>query len=373
MEQTSTTFAPAADAPGPPSPSSLDSAGLGFSASLAALPDAFRRVRAEQPHWISLGVPLLILAVYVYVVAWGEWFNPASALWFQPFVPFAVAYAIWRDRFHVQAAYTELTDAFVEGSLRKRGHLIVPFLGCALIVLGALMMLPTLSVVGFVALLVGGIYYLYGPKILLVLGQPLFYLIFMVPPWLTVVAALTQLSQFISRLVVGQVFQVFLNGVHSTGLTVTLPNYTLEITPAASGFSVLAPVLVLTAFLALFKRLHLSWTGILLIVAWAISSALNVVRLTTAGVIGNNGNPDWATTLRDANPLIQILQAALAFYLTYLVTKLIFRPAPRRRTEFEEDLAWSARMQADSSHDSYDDEDEDDEDEDDDDEDEDDE
>ena len=348
MEQPSTTFIPAADVP---APSPVEGIKKRLAAGIAELSSEIRRLPAEYPHWIAVGIPLFILAVYVYSVAWDVWFNPAAALWFQPFVPLAVAYAIWRDRFHVQAAYSELTEAFVEGSLRKRGHLIVSFLGCALVVLGALLMLSTLSVVGFVVLLVGGIYYLYGSKILRILGQPLFYLIFMIPPWLTLVGMLTQKSQILSQLVAGQVLQVFMSGVHSAGTTITLPNYILEVTPAASGFNVLAPVLVLTAFLALFKRLHLSWTGILLIVAWGITSALNILRLVIVGTIGG-GNPDLAATLRDTNPLIL---AALAFYLTYLVMHWILRPAQRRRTEFEEDLSWAARMQPEAS-DVYDDE-----------------
>jgi exosortase len=301
---------------------------------------AGRRIVEFEPHWIWVGIPFAALMIFAYHLTWMTWFGFDQTLCFQPFVPFAVAYAIYLHRAEVQYTYEELISVYQPESAKRHGNILPAFAGCLLILVSAVSSLTQLSVIGFVVTVVGIVYYIYGFQILRVVWQPLLYLIFMIPPPTGTMTVLMQHLQIGSAVVAGQFLQLVMSDVHVRGTFIMLPNYVLEVSAPCSGLSIIFPVFVLTAFLALFKRMHLSLAGILLVISVIIAVAMNVLRIVVMGLIGGV-NPTLASALHDSNSLIF---AGLSFYLAFLAAGLMLRPPKRRRSEFEQDLLRSIEV-----------------------------
>jgi len=300
-------------------------------------PEMFRAFRRDYPEWLWVSIPMVILAIYAYAMTWMSWFGFERLLIFQPFVPFAVGYAIWRDREATRIDYDETMEPFLPDSPKRRGSLVPLFLGCLIMLGGTMTTLTWLCIVGLVVTLISAVYAFFGGYALRLLLQPLFYLLFLIPPPLVLITMLTQWLQIGSTVVAGQILQTFMHDVHVQGTFINLPNYSLEVSAPCSGVSILFPVVALTAFLALFKRLHLSWTGIMLVIAIMVAMAMNVVRIVVMGLIGGV-NPAAAHFLHDSNSM---LFAGFSFYLTFLIGARIQRGPRRRLSAFERDLAAS--------------------------------
>ena len=322
----------------------------GFAGVTDTIKDRFHAVRAqartgareiitEHQPWLWIAAPLVLIMAYAYHLTWWTWFGLDQTLCFQPFVPFAVAYSIYLNREEIAYQYQVLIAPLDADSPKRHGNMSLAILGCLMIVASAISSLTMLSVVGFVLCVLGVIYQLFGFRIFRVIWQPLLYLMFMIPPPVSTLGILTQRLQIDSTIVAGQIISVFNPGVHVQGVFILLPNFALEVTGPCSGLSIVFPVFVLTAFLALFKHMHLSWAGILLIASVLIAITMNVLRIVVMGLVGGM-NPDLATTLHDSNSLVF---AGLSFYLTFLVAGAMLRPRRRRRSAFEEDLRMSVQ------------------------------
>ena len=262
--------------------------------------------------------------------------GPDSTLAFQPFVPLAVAYLIWDRRAEVRQQYQELAFLFPADSPKRRGKLWPVLVGSLLMIVGCMTMLTPLTILSLIIILVGCIYYLYGPFVLGKIAVPLLFLLVMVPPPGVLLLVLTQQLQVGSAIVASEMLKPIFHTVTSQGVFITLPNYQLEVTPTCSGTSIVFPVLAMTLWLALYRRMRIGTAGVLLLLAATIAVLMNILRIFMMGLIGGY-NADLATRLHDSNSLVFTV---LSFYLTFLVANQLMKPR-RRVSEFEADLAES--------------------------------
>ncbi len=276
--------------------------------------------KAQRP-WLALALLLLVLLYRPFTWFWEIWSTPDSPLSYQPLVPIGVAWLAWLERGKVQALHSELAYLFPEDSPKRRGKLWPTVLGCFLMTVAYLMTIPPLAMIALLLMIVGVIYYVYGPHILASLGKPLSFLLVMAPVPNVVVSMATQRLQLGCAAVAGQVLHFFHPAVKVVGTFIQLPGYALEVVGPCSGVSILFPVLAMTLWLAMVRRVRILPALLMLSVGAALSLAMNVLRIVMMGMIGVY-NPTLARTLHDMN---SIAFTALAFYLTFLFANLLGR------------------------------------------------
>jgi hypothetical protein len=186
-------------------------------------------------------------------------------------------------------------------------------------------MLPSLAMFAFVVIVIGCVYYLYGLPVTLALWQPLILLFLMVPPPGALVPQFTGLLQVGSAAVIAPVLKLFHPETHTRLQWVRMNGYSMEITPALSGMSVILPVLALTLWQAMRLKVRLPNVPVLLSIALLVTLLLNAGRLILIGLIGA-GSPQIAVGLTRFNSWVLV---AVAFYLIYRISAL-FTPRTLR-------------------------------------------
>ncbi|MES2465026.1 MAG: exosortase/archaeosortase family protein [Armatimonadota bacterium] len=312
--------------PAPDVPESLDG-------SVALIRKSVTWIRTESlgliPHlwktqrpWIILFLMTVVLLYRPFTWFWEIWSTPDSPLSYQPLVPLGVAWLAWAERGQVKALYAELAYLFPVSSPKRRGKLWPVISGCILMLVAYLMTVPPLAMISFLLMVVGVIYYIYGPYILTALRKPLSFLLVMAPVPNVIVSMATQKLQLGCATVAGQILTLFRPEVKVVGTFIELKGYALEVVGPCSGVSILFPVLAMTIWLAMLRRMRILPGLILLCAGAALSLIMNVLRIVMMGIIGVY-NPTLAQTLHDMN---SIAFTALAFYLTFLVANLLGRP-----------------------------------------------
>jgi exosortase len=293
--------------------------GLGWARkNLLGLPSYLWKT---QRSWLMLSLLLLVLLYRPFTWFWQIWSTPDSPLSYQPLVPIGAAWLAWLERSKVRALYAELAYLFPEDSPKRRGKLWPTLSGCFLMIVAYLMTVPPLAMIALLLMIVGVIYYAYGPHILASLGRPLSFLLAMAPVPNVIVSMATQKLQLGCAAVAGQILHFFYAEVKVVGTFIQLPGYALEVVGPCSGVSILFPVLAMTLWLAMVRRIPVLPSLLMLSVGAALSLIMNVLRIVMMGVIGVY-NPTLAQTLHDTN---SIAFTALAFYLTFLFANLLAR------------------------------------------------
>lgn len=302
----------------------------------AGLPAAARTLWREQRHWLILGALLLVVLIWPLTWFWQIWSMPDSPLSYQPFVPLGALWLALQDRPSLEALYREMAQLFPEDSPKRRGKLWPALAGCALMVLACIGTVPPLAMVALLIMIAGVIYRVYGPFVLTALRRPLGFLLTMAPVPNVLVSASTANLQQGCAAVAGQILHAIYPQTKAFGTFIMLPGYTLEVAGPCSGVSVLFPVLVLTLWLALYRRMRVGPTLILLVAGAGIALLMNVLRIVAMGLIGL-ANAGLAQQLHDAN---SAAFTALAFYLTFLFAGLMLRPwrFPWRRKDPMEEI-----------------------------------
>jgi exosortase len=285
--------------------------------SLSLIPHLWK----TQRHWIILSLLMTVLLYRPVTWFWEIWVTPDSPLSYQPLVPIGAAWLAWVERGSVKALYEELAYLFPASSPKRRGKLWPVLTGCFLMLVAYLMTVPPLAMIAFLLMVVGVIYYIYGPYILSALRKPLSFLLMMAPVPNVIVSMATQKLQLGCATVAGQILELFHPNVKVMGTFIELPGYALEVVGPCSGVSILFPVLAMTVWLAMVRRMHILPSLLLLCVGAALSLIMNVMRIVMMGMIGVF-NPTLAQTLHDMN---SIAFTALAFYLTFLSANLLAR------------------------------------------------
>ena len=261
---------------------------------------------------------LLPLAPLVYLLwgpvqwAWVTWSAPDSPQAYQPLVLPGALVLAWVRRREIQAAY-EATKA------GKKGGLWLTVLGVVLMVLAHGTQMASVSAVALIIIIAGVIYYMYGKVVLRALRTPLLFLFTMVPLPGFVVDQPTQVLQIASTKAAGHIMERLHIPTLVQGNTIITPKYTVEVAIACSGVGILLPLLVMTLWLLLMMEGSLGRKLFLLFVGFWIALAVNVLRITSMGLMGQF-DADVANMLHDSNSWIF---TALAFYLTYLAARAL--------------------------------------------------
>lgn len=274
-----------------------------------------------QRPWIALVLIALVLLYRPFTWFWEIWSAPDSPLSYQPLVPLGVLFLAWMDRGPVRAAYTELAYLFPANSPKRQGKIWPVLTGCFLMLVSYLMTLPPLAMLSFLLMVVGVIYYIYGPFILNALRKPLSYFLVMAPVPNVIVSMATQKLQLSCAAIAGQILAIFHPQVKVVGTFIKLPGYALEVIGPCSGVSILFPVAAMTIWLAMVRRMKILPSILLLCIGAALSLIMNILRIVMMGMVGVY-NPTLAQTLHDMN---SVAFTALAFYLTFLAANLLGR------------------------------------------------
>jgi exosortase len=320
-----TTQAQPSLSPAPDVPDSMDGASALARKSLAWLRTEAIQLPSflwkTQRPWLVLFFLAMVLLYRPFTWFWEIWATPDSPLSYQPLVPIGVAWLAWAEWGSVKALYQELAYLFPTTSPKRRGKLWPVLAGCFLMLVAYLMTVPPLAMLSFLLMIVGVIYYIYGPFVLSALRKPLAFLLLMAPVPNVLVSMATQSLQLGCASVAGQILHIFHPEVKVVGTFIQLPGYALEVIGPCSGVSIVFPVVAMTIWLAMLRRMRILPSLILLCIGIALSLIMNVLRIVMMGMIGVY-NPTLAQTLHDMN---SIAFTAMAFYLTFLFANLLAR------------------------------------------------
>ncbi|MBC8135353.1 MAG: exosortase/archaeosortase family protein [Fibrella sp.] len=285
----------------------------------------------QEKHWFLLIIPLL-LSLYG-PVQWlaQQWTQSSDALGFQPLVPLGVAYLIWAERDSFSSTYRGLADIYPEGHKSRRGTPIVAYIGCLILFFSYITTIGMIAVVGFWVTVIGIVLNIYGFTLLRTLWRPFLFAVTMIPVPGSLVDMATSYLQRGCATVAGALLKLIYPQAHTIGNFISIGSYTAQVSGPCSGVGILLPVLVLTLFLALLRKIRWTITMILLGCAAGIALVMNTIRIVIMGAIGVQ-NPGLAENLHDANSWVF---TALAFYLTFL---LAGRIGPRAQYNYDDEM-----------------------------------
>ncbi|MBC7805451.1 MAG: exosortase/archaeosortase family protein [Akkermansiaceae bacterium] len=294
------------------------------------LDDVWHTIKKEK-HWLLLVIPLL-LSLYG-PIQWlaQQWSQSSDALGFQPLVPLGVAYLVWAERDSFSGTYRGLADIYPEGHKSRRGTPIVAYLGCLILFFSYITTIGMVAVIGFWVTVIGIILHIYGLTVLRALWRPFLFAATMIPVPGSLVDMATSYLQRGCATAAGAVLKLIYPQAHTIGNFISIGSYTAQVSGPCSGVGILLPVMVLTLFLALLRKIRWTITMILLGCAAGISLVMNTIRIVIMGAIGVQ-NPRLAEQLHDANSWVF---TALAFYLTFL---LAGRIGPRTYRHYDDEM-----------------------------------
>ena len=277
-----------------------------------------------QRHWLLVLIPLALLAIRPIRWSWGSWVATFdSPLIFQPFMPLLAGWLAWEKREELRAIYEEQIFLFGADSPKRRGSLWLVLLGCVTLIVAALAMVAPLAMFGFVLIVIGAVYYLYGGAILRALWQPFLLLLLMIPPPALLLGMVSGLLQGVTSHLVGPALKLFLGDVKTVGNYIFMSSVVFPIGPSLGGPSVALPTMALTLWQAFRKNIRPVNVIILLLIALAVSLLLNLLRTFVIGLIS-------ASDQELGKNLIKIpswLLIALSFFLVTRIAR-IFTPRP---------------------------------------------
>ena len=285
----------------------------------------------QEKHWFYLIVPLLV-SLYG-PVQWlaQQWTQSSDALGFQPLVPLGVAYLIWAERGAFTEAYRGLANIYPDGHKARRGTPLVAYAGCLIIFFSYITTIGMIAVVGFWVTVIGIVLHIYGFTVLRTLWRPFLFAATMIPVPGSLIDMGTSYLQRGCAAIAGSILKLIYPQTHTIGNFISIGSYTAQVSGPCSGVGILLPVMVLTLFLALLRRIRWTITLILLGCSAGISLVMNTLRIVIMGAIGVQ-NPRLAEDLHDANSWVF---TALAFYLTFV---LAGRIGPRVYQGYDEEM-----------------------------------
>lgn len=283
-----------------------------------------------QPKWLMVIAPLTLLYLYVIVRMGGrEWFYFGSPLLFQPFVPLLTIWLIWRRRGQVMRQYYELAFVFPEDSPKRRGKIWPLLISVLIMGFAAIVQMTQLTVIGLVLSIFGAVYYLYGFFQLRSLWQMMAFLVLMIPPPIGTLARVTVLLQLGQTALAAMVAKIVDSGAEvREKILLHLTASNLMITPALCGVTVVVPVVVLTIWLAVLRRIPVLTTLALIVIGFLMAVVGNTLRVLTLGFLGQENPNPWV--LEITNWVV----VGLCFFLT---SKVATRLTARRVVAEEEE------------------------------------
>jgi hypothetical protein len=291
--------------------------------TLRNAPRFFQYVWQNEKHWLLFLVPFALILGYTYTLAQKSWTDFDSPLVLQPWVPLFAAWLVWHRRRMLTAQYRELAFMFPDDSPKRNGKVWGIVAGCVLMLLASFAMLAPMATFGLIVAIAGTVYYIYGPFIFRSVWQPLAFLFLMLPLPGGFLQKITSLLQLIAAFVSTQIFSFVYPGTKQLGGAVLLGGNTpMFITPSLAGAAVVVPLLMLTLWLCILRRIRVAPSLVILMGAFVIGVVLNTVRLIAFGFISVNA-PRLAEMLMKTNSWLLV---GIGFYGTFLLAKRLTRP-----------------------------------------------
>lgn len=262
------------------------------------------------------------------------WFGPGSQTVFQAWVPFVVALLCWGRRDEWQRTREELESLFPDArDPRRSGNVFLVILGGAILLVGLLSALPSLSALGLVVMTVGAIYMLFGPFLLRVVITPLLFLLLMIPFPSGLMQALTVRYQFTGAAMLGGALELLSvkNRVLGPEVTLQASGQALGITPSLGGLGTFFFTILGTLAYLIWRRISIGRGLVALIIAGFLSCLVSVLRLLLLGYLTSNA-PAVSETLQKVPALPTIL---IALALTWVFTRKLLSPRPRVQPQVE--------------------------------------
>jgi exosortase len=179
-------------------------------------------------------------------------------------------YIIWQKREALRQALIAPAPA----------GLAVAAAGAAVFVLAQFAGITTLAAAAIIPILLGSVWFLWGPHVLKELLFPIVFLIFMVPVPGQIYSALTfplQLFVSASSTLFGQLLQI---PIYREGNIIHLPQHTLQVVQACSGLRSMISLLTLSAVMAYLTLGSNLLRALLFVSGVPVAILVNVVRVS---------------------------------------------------------------------------------------------
>ena len=237
-------------------------------------------------------------------------------------IPFISAYLLWTRKDELRAAAAEGV-----GSRWGLGFVVFGLVTLVVGMAGAEFFLQRSSLI---VLLVGGVWWLWGFKLVRVTLFPLLFLFFMIPlPYLIYDAVAFPLKLFAARVATASLTLVGIP-VFREGNIIQLTGQTLEVADACSGIRSLVSLIALGVVYAYFTE-EVTWKRVVLVVATVpIAVVANALRVTGTGFLTQYVSPRAAEGFFHtfSGWLVFVAAFALLFFVGAAL-KLVGRPHER--------------------------------------------
>jgi hypothetical protein len=269
-------------------------------------------------RWVWVIFPFFILLGFLLRSGAGLWFGEGSQLFFQVCVPAGAALLAWSRRDEWNRTHEELTTLFPNPKdARRSGNIVFVIVGGALLLMSQIGAMPPLMIFSIWVMVVGAIWYLFGPFLLRVMLTPLAFLLLAIPPPIGLFSGIVQKFQVISASMMGSTLGLIGVKTRIQGAIVVIQDagHTIFIYPTLSGVGIFCFVLVSTICYLGWRRSPFLRGLVVLVVAAFVTFLGNALRLTLLGIIARI-TPDFAKLLE--NQLL-FIPTILTTYLCLLV------------------------------------------------------
>ncbi|MGC4042213.1 MAG: archaeosortase/exosortase family protein [Armatimonas sp.] len=183
------------------------------------------RLARYNTAFLLVGVPVALFLIILFLLCRNVWFSTNSVLGYQAFIPLGALALVWDRRFEIRKIMTELAILFPDPEHpKRRGNEWMAVVGAIIVLLGVLASTPLIGLFGFLVMVAGVVFCIYGPFVLRGLAGPISYLAltFIPPPVLSLIGPVSGEVHFRSVAFTGYILKGLRREPHIQGTTLTL-------------------------------------------------------------------------------------------------------------------------------------------------------
>lgn len=230
--------------------------------------------------WILLSAAVLVLLGWFFLRELPKtWFEEEGYYSHGVLIPFMAIAIVWSRR--EQIAKEPVTSSI--------GGAIVLVLGLLVLAFSNIIDNLSLSALGFIFSIIGGVYFAFGPKVGKHVLGPALFLVFMMPILGWAIDSFTNPLQLISTKVAAKMLNVV---GYPTDIAPAYPtlvhmnNYPLNVGGPCSGFKLILSLLAFTAFFVMISKLGWKKNLILFAITLPLALFINGLRIMLIGIVG---------------------------------------------------------------------------------------